>query len=195
LQHKRIRLYLSSRSTLIRVRRRHSCHYVCPQPSWRVPLETVSSQADSASLIGPVTHSRRVCTATKYRNTPTATCYPAGLIAALPCSATGSHRPKARPLPGGGFGLVRTATALIGGTPPASQRFAVRLRVGIRRSSTSRAALGLRGRRLDPSSRAQQPMWLRLGNESRAFRLAACQRESRTSSWGCPRTGGRPGIR
>ena len=45
------------------------------------------SQADSAGLIGRVTHPRSIRTATKYRNTPTATCYPAGLVAP-PCSAT-----------------------------------------------------------------------------------------------------------
>jgi hypothetical protein len=38
--------------------KRHSCHYVCPWPSWRVPLETVSTQADSAGPI-PVTCSTK----------------------------------------------------------------------------------------------------------------------------------------
>jgi len=46
------------------------------------------SQADSAGLIGPVTHLRRIGTATWYRNTTTATCGPAGLVAGLPCSAS-----------------------------------------------------------------------------------------------------------
>src|SRR5450759_3577355 len=38
--------------------KRHSCHYACPWPSWQVPRETVSSQADSAGPI-PVTRSTK----------------------------------------------------------------------------------------------------------------------------------------
>jgi hypothetical protein len=44
-------------------------------------------KADSAGSIGPATHPP-ISTAAKYRNTTTATCHPAGLGAALSCSAT-----------------------------------------------------------------------------------------------------------
>jgi hypothetical protein len=72
-----------------------------------------SSQADSAGLIGPVTHPRSgIGTATKYRNTPPATCYLAWLIAALPCSATNMATAAGSSGRSGVFSIARVAVRI-----------------------------------------------------------------------------------